>query len=59
MKNHGLPLGESVDAVVCHSLASTGRSAVDILAEAPIRHLFKTPDDIESYLKDERTSWEC
>ena len=41
-----------------HSSVSSQRSAVDILAEAPGQRLFKSPEDVETYLKDERESWE-
>ena len=53
-----LPVGESVDVVVRHSSASLRRSAVDILDEAPGHRLFKTAEEVESYLKDERASWD-
>ena len=53
-----LPVGESVDVVVSQLSLSNGRSAVDILAEAPGHRLFKTAEDVASYLKDERKSWE-
>ena len=53
-----LPVGESVDVVVSQSSASERRSAVDILAEAPGRRLFKTAEGMASYLKDERKSWD-
>jgi len=53
-----LPVGESVDVVVTHSSVSSRRSAVDILAEAPGQRLFKSPEDVEAYLKEERESWE-
>ncbi len=53
-----LPVGESVDVVVRHSSASLQRSAVDILDEAPGHRLFKTAEEVESYLKDERASWD-
>ena len=53
-----LPVGESVDVVVTHSSVSSRRSAVDILAEAPGQRLFKTAEDVASYLDDERASWE-
>ena len=56
--NPGLPVGETVDVIISPSPASNGRSAVDILAEAPGCRLFKTADDVASYLKDERESWE-
>ena len=52
-----LPVGKSVDVVVRHSPESPRRSAVDILAEAPGQRVFKTAEEVESYLKDERESW--
>ena len=55
--DRSLPVGEPVDVVVTHSPASSGRSAVDILSEAPGHRLFKTASDVESYLKDERAAW--
>ena len=56
--DEGLPVGESVDVVVSQSPASERRSAIDILAEAPGHRLFKTAEDVASYLKDERESWD-
>ena len=53
-----LPVGESVDVVVRHAPESTRRSAVDILAEAPGQRVFKAADEVESYLKAERESWD-
>ena len=52
-----LPIGESVDVVVSQSPEPSGRSAVDILAEAPGHVLFKTAEDVAAYLKEERNSW--
>ena len=42
-----LPVGESVDVVVLHSLASAQRSAVDILKEAPGQRLFEIAEQVE------------
>ena len=56
--NRELPVGEPVDVVVTHSSVSSRRSAVDILAEAPGQRLFKSPEEVDAYLKDERESWE-
>ena len=53
-----LPVGKTVDVVVREPSDSARRSAVDILAEAPGRRLFKTDAEVESYLKGERASWE-
>ena len=55
--DRSLPVGEPVDVVVTRSPASSRRSAVDILSEAPGHRLFKTPADVASYLKDERAAW--
>lgn len=56
--DQSLPVGQSVDVVVSHPPEPAGRSAVDILAEAPGHLLFKTAEDVASYLKDERDSWD-
>ena len=56
--DRSLPEGESVDVVISMSPGPEGRSAVDILAEAPGHLLFKTREDVASYLKEERDSWE-
>ena len=53
-----LPVGESVSVVILRSQDSLHRSAVDILNEAPGQRVFKTAEDVESYLKDERMSWD-
>ena len=47
---------ESVDVVVSRSAASERRSAVDILAEAPVGPAFKTAADVAAYLKEEKES---
>ncbi|MCY3991663.1 MAG: hypothetical protein OXF50_10610 [Caldilineaceae bacterium] len=52
-----LPVGESVSVVV-HSPVTERRSAVDILKEAPGQRLFRSAEEVEAYLKDERASWE-
>ena len=56
--NQSLPVGESVDVVVTQSPESAGRSALDILAEAPGHLLFKSAEEVASYLKEERDSWD-
>ena len=53
-----LPVGESVNIVVLHSSMPEQRSAVEILKEAPGQRLFETAEEVESYLKDERASWD-
>lgn len=56
--DQSLPVGESVDVVVSLPPVSAGRSAVDILAEAPGHLLFETAEEVASYLKEERESWD-
>ena len=41
-----------------HSSGKLRRAAVDILDEAPGQRLFKSPEDVESYLEEERSSWD-
>lgn len=57
--DQALPVGESVDVVVSQPPDSAGRSALDILAEAPGHLVFETAEDVASYLKEERDSWDC
>ena len=53
-----LPVGQPVDVVVHHSSSPSGKSAVDILNEAPGQLLFKTGEDVTVYLEEERSSWD-
>lgn len=41
-----------------HSSGTLRRSAVDIIAEAPGQRLFEGPEDVESYVEEERSSWD-
>ncbi|NEP61124.1 MAG: hypothetical protein F6K31_29785 [Symploca sp. SIO2G7] len=34
------------------------RSAIDLLDELPAKRLFKTPEEADQYLQEERSSWE-
>ena len=56
--DEALPVGESVDVVVTQSPESEGWSAVDILAEAPGHLMFNSAEEVASYLKEERDSWD-
>jgi hypothetical protein len=55
-----LPSGEAAEVIVLFPAQRAGarRSAVDILAEAPGQRLFKTPADVERYLREERSAWD-
>ncbi|MDA0738395.1 MAG: hypothetical protein O2999_11370 [Nitrospirae bacterium] len=55
-----LPPGESVEVVVFlpeHGKPN-GQSAVDVLSQAPGHRLFKTSDEVDSYIHGERGSWD-
>jgi hypothetical protein len=56
--DEGLSVGASVNVVVVHSSESLPRSVVDILNEAPGQRLFKTAEEVQRYLEDERASWD-
>jgi hypothetical protein len=55
-----LPSGEAVDVIVLipESSAAPRRSVVDVLAEAPGHILFRTPEDVDAYLREEQHAWE-
>jgi hypothetical protein len=54
----GLEEGESIDVIIVSSSPSLKRSALDILAEAEGHRLFKIAEEVDSYLRDERDSWQ-
>lgn len=55
-----LPVGQPVDVIIrlAGDQPNGRRSIVDILAECPGGLLFKTPEDVDAYLRAERDSWE-
>ena len=53
-----LEAGQSVDVVVTRCSSTERRSVVDILAEAPGHRLFKTAEEVDDYIKEERASWD-
>jgi hypothetical protein len=55
-----LPAGKWVEVFILlpHFPATTRRSALEILAEAPGQRLFKTAEEVYIYIKEERDSWE-
>jgi len=61
ISNPQLRPGENVEIIIV--LPSQGeptkkRSALDILAEASGHRLFKSAEDVDNYLRQERDSWE-
>ncbi|MDQ2829336.1 MAG: hypothetical protein M3Y74_09830 [Chloroflexota bacterium] len=54
-----LMAGESVEVIVVRQAPPLARrSAIDILAQAPGHLLFKTAEDVDTYLQGERDSWD-
>jgi hypothetical protein len=55
-----LSIGEDVEILILlqETPISERRSALDILAEAPGQRQFKTAEQVETYLREERQAWE-
>jgi hypothetical protein len=55
-----LRLGDTVEVIVLlpEAQRETKRSALDILAEAPGHGLFKTAEEVDAYIREERNSWD-
>jgi hypothetical protein len=55
-----LPVGKTVEVfVILKSTSSrTRRSAIELLDELPGQRLFKTPEEADQYLHEERSAWE-
>ena len=56
--DRGLAAGETVDVVISRPPAPEGRSAVDILEEAPGHRLFGMAKEVDDYIREERASWD-
>jgi hypothetical protein len=55
-----LAVGEDVDIVIIASQPSEyAEDAIDIIESEPGGQLYKTPEDVDEYLKQERESWDC
>lgn len=55
----GLAPGEAVEVIVIRQASRLARRpALEILAEAPGHLLFKTAEDVDTYLQEERDSWD-
>ncbi len=55
--NEELHEGDDVEVVVLHTPAKSKRSAYDIIQGAPGQRLFKSAEEVDAYLKNERASW--
>ena len=61
ISNPQLQQGENVELIILlPPTASTTkkRSALDILMEAPGHRLFKSAEEVDHYLREERDSWD-
>ena len=58
IRNGALREGESVEIVVSRPDATRRRSILDILAEAPGKAMFQTAEEVDSYIRSERDSWD-
>ena len=55
-----LPIGESVDLIVLlpDTRLAQRESIVDVLHRAPGHILFKTREDVDEYINEERHAWD-
>lgn len=53
-----LPSGAKVDVFVAAKRSTAPRSALEILRQAPGHRLFKSREDVEAYLHEERAAWD-
>jgi hypothetical protein len=55
-----LPVGNAVEVfvIIKNTSSRSRRSAIDLLDELPGQRLFKTPEEADQYLQEERSAWE-
>jgi hypothetical protein len=55
-----LPVGNAVEVfvIIKNTSSRSRRSAIDLLDELPGQRLFKTPEEADRYLQEERSAWE-
>ena len=53
-----LQAGEHVDVVISPAQEPSPRSAWQIISEGPGQRLFKSVQEVDDYLAEERASWE-
>jgi len=54
-----LPVGEAVEVIIRSTNGKRHkRCALDILGEAPGHRMFKTAEEVDAYIRDERGSWD-
>ena len=54
-----LPVGHAVDVTIqpAEARSNNRRSVLQVLADCPGHILFKTADEVDAYLSDERDAW--
>lgn len=50
--------GENVDVIISPAPTPSARSAWQIISEGPGQRLFKTAEEVEDYIAEERASWD-
>ena len=53
-----LPVGKTVEVMVWPSEGTSSQSARQIIEQAPGGLLFKTAEEVEAYIREERASWD-
>lgn len=55
-----LQVGDAVEVfvIIKNTSSRSSRSAIDLLDELPGQRLFKTPEEADRYLQEERSAWE-
>jgi hypothetical protein len=55
----GLPVGaEATVLILTDGQQPAKRSLDEVLAERPGRHLFRSAEEVDAYLREERDSWD-
>ena len=53
-----LQAGENVDVTISSAPTPSPRSAWQIISEGPRQRLFKTAEEVDEYIAEERASWD-
>ncbi len=55
-----LQVGDAVEVfvIIKNTSSQSCRSAIDLLDELSGQRLFKTPEEVDQYLQEERSAWE-
>ena len=55
-----LPEGKSVDVIVIfpHSPDNSQQSILEVLAQSPGKHSFKSAEEVDAYIASERDEWD-